>query len=143
MQYFIHGDDFGRSPAKSNAIDELIRSGAIHTTSLLVNLDDTDHAMELAKSGGYADRVCLHLNFSEGEPLTQEIRKTGLCSASGKFRWAQSKRILTTCMTLRSIRAIRSEAEAQMKRFRESGFASRRIDSHDWLLFNLPIWIIT
>ena len=49
MQYFIHGDDFGRNPSKAKAIDVLIHSGKIHTTSLLVNLDDTDHAVEFAK----------------------------------------------------------------------------------------------
>ena len=39
-----------------------------------------------------------------------------------------------------AIKAIRDEIEMQMQRFRELGFTSKRIDSHDWLLFNLPIW---
>ena len=36
---------------------------------------------------------------------------------------------------------IRNEAEAQMRRFREMGFTSKHLDSHDWILFNLPVWL--
>lgn len=141
MQYFIHGDDFGRNPAKTEAIDALICGGKIQTTTLLVNLNDTEHAVELAKKHGYQERVCLHLNLSEGKPLTEAVKKTGLCNASGVYRWAHSKRILATCMFPGAIHAIRKEAEAQMKVFREMGFSSRRMDSHDWILFNYPVWL--
>lgn len=141
MQYFIHGDDFGRSIAKTEAMDQLMQDGTIQSCSLLVNLEHTGYAVELSKAHGYQERVCFHLNLSEGKPLTEDIRKTGLCNASGNFRWANSKRILATCLRPGAIRAIRKEAEAQIRLFRDYGFSSHRLDSHDWVLFNLPVWL--
>ncbi len=64
-----------------------------------------------------------------------------MCNSAGAFRWAGSKRILVTCLSPRDIRAIRDEAEAQMLYFRNMGFQSKHMDSHDWLLFNYPIWM--
>lgn len=141
MQYFIHGDDFGRTAAKTEAIDRLLREGSIQFCSLLVNLENSGYAVSLAKAHGYQDKVCFHLNLSEGTPLTEDIRKTGLCNAAGNFRWANSKRILATCLSAGAIRAIRNEAEAQIHLFRKYGFSSHRLDSHDWVLFNLPVWL--
>lgn len=140
MHYFIHGDDFGRSVDRTDAINRLLHEGGIQRTSLIVNLRDTDRAAELAHRGGYERQVCFHLNLSEGLPLTEGVRSSGLCKASGEFRWARSKQILTSCLSRAAIRAIRDEAEAQMLRFRDLGFRSDHMDSHDWLLFNWPVW---
>lgn len=141
MQYLIHGDDFGRSHSRTMAIDQLLRSGVVDRTTLICNLEHTEEAAKLAQHYGYQDRVSFHLNFSEGLPLTDGIQKTGLCKASGSFRWANSKRILLTCLSPKDIKYICKEAEAQMLRFRDMGFQSKHIDSHDWLLFNYPIWV--
>lgn len=141
MRYFIHGDDFGRSHSRNLAIDRLMGEGSLDGTSLIVNLESTNEAVLLARQGGYEEKVCFHLNLSEGTPLTEAIRKTGLCRQSGDFRWAGSKRILATCLSARTVRAIREEAEKQMQCFRALGFSSKRMDSHDWVLFNLPVWL--
>ncbi len=93
-----------------------------------------EKATRLAEEHGYKDRVSLHLNLSEGTPMTDGIRKTALCR-QGKLLWASEKRFLA-CMSPSAIRAIRAECEAQMRRFRELGFTSAHLDSHDWVLYN-------
>ena len=141
MDLIIHGDDVGRSEARTFAIDQLIREGGyLNRTTLLVNFVNTELARKLAIENGYMDRVSFHLNLSEGEPLTTDIKNTGICKETGEFRWAKWKRIHATCVTPYAIWAIRREAEAQMKLFREMGFHSTHLDSHDWILFNYPVW---
>lgn len=122
-------------------MDQLMRDGTVQSCSLLVNLEHTGYAVELSKAHGYQEKVCFHLNLSEGRPLTGDIQRTGLCNTAGDFRWANSKRILASCLSAGAIRAIRIEAEAQIRRFRDYGFTSYRLDSHDWILFNLPVWL--
>ena len=141
MLYFIHGDDFGRNRSRTDAIDRLLQGGMIQRTTLIVNLSEADYAAGLARKHRYVDSVCFHLNLSEGAPLTEPVKKTKLCNSEGQFCFAQSGQILRTCLSPKSIRAIRQEAEAQMRRFREYGFLSKHLDSHDWLLFNLPVWL--
>ena len=114
--------------------------GGIQRTTLIVNLDNSSAAAQLAIENNYQNQVCFHLNLSEGIPLTDDIKRTGMCNASGSFRWAKWKRIHATCVTPYAIRAIRKEVEAQMKLFREMGFHSTHLDSHDWILFNYPVW---
>ena len=140
MGYLIHGDDFGRDSGRTEANDELLCRGLIHRTTLLVNMPLTEKAARLAEEHGYKDRVSLHLNLSEGMPLTDAVRKTPLCKPDGSFRWAREKRLLL-CMTPSAIRAIRTECEAQMRRFRDLGMTSAHMDSHDWVLYNYPVWL--
>lgn len=140
MQYIIHGDDFGKNDSRTAANDIALRRGLIHRTTLLVNMPATEKAAGLAAEGGYADRVSFHLNLSEGRPLTDAVTQTALCKKDGTFCWAQTKKIQSKCMSREAVLAIRAECAAQMRRFRELGFTSKHIDSHDWVLFNLPVW---
>ena len=140
MYYLIHGDDFGRTEGRTEAIDQLLCAGLIQRTTLLVNMPYAEKAAELAEKHNYRERVAFHMNLSEGTPLTTAIRKTALCKADGTLRWAKEKRLLL-CLAPSALRAIRGEVEAQMQRFRELGFSSGHIDSHDWILYNYPVWL--
>lgn len=140
MTYLIHGDDFGRTEGRTDAIDRLLSEGLIQRTTLLVNMPYAEKAAQLAEEHHYSEKVAFHMNLSEGRPLTAAIRKTALCKADGTLRWAREKRQLL-CLTPSAVRAIRAEVEAQMQRFRALGFSSGHIDSHDWILYNYPVWL--
>ena len=140
MTVFINADDFGLSQSKTQAIDWGIQAGWIQRTSLIVNGEAVEQAVTLCRAHGYADRVCFHLNLVEGKPLTDEITETALCSG-GVFCEIKNRTLLCRGMSPRTIRAIRRECEAQMRRFRELGFTSAHIDSHKWCLCSLPAWL--
>ncbi len=142
MRYYVNADDFGKSHERNIAIDAAFQRGLIHTTSLIVNIPEADmEACHLAEEHGYGGRIFFHLNLMAGPPMTQEIKKTAFCNEKGEFCHASSKTVHFKCMAPNAIRAIRAECEAQMKRFRELGFTSPHIDSHEWCICSLPVWL--
>jgi len=73
--------------------------------------------------------------------LTEGIKSTVFCGSNGEFRHASHKAIQMKCMMPDAIKIIRAECEAQMKRFRELGFTSSHIDSHEWCICSFPVWL--
>ena len=52
----------------------------------MVNMPYADEAVARAKNAGYGDKVGLHLNLTEGEPLTDSIKKyKSICDEFGSF----------------------------------------------------------
>lgn len=141
MRYFINADDFGINQNRTEAIHQGITKGWIQKTSLIVNMYALDEALKLADENGYMDRLRFHLNLADGFPLTDDVRRTALCDKEGRFCKLHPVKIQLRCMYPRAIKAIRKEAEAQMKKYRDLGFASDYLDSHMWCMCNLPVWI--
>lgn len=142
MKYIMNADDFGRGSRRTEAIDACMREGLIQRASLVVNMESTILAAELAREGGYTDRVCFHLNLTTGVPLTEAIRHSPICYPSGSFfNRANNEKIQARCLNKEEISKIRQECEAQMRKFRELGFTSTHMDSHLWCMCNLPVWL--
>lgn len=142
MKYIMNADDFGRGSRRTEAIDACMRQGLIQRASLVVNMECSVLAAELAREGGYTDRVCFHLNLTTGVPLTDEIRHSPICYQSGSyFNRSDNEKIHARCLSREEISKIRVECEAQMRRFRELGFTSTHMDSHLWCMCNLPVWL--
>ena len=59
----VNADDFGRSPAETDAVLACYAAGRITSTTAMVFMRDSDRAAEAAKSHGV--EVGLHLNLSE------------------------------------------------------------------------------
>jgi predicted glycoside hydrolase/deacetylase ChbG (UPF0249 family) len=59
----VNADDWGRSPAETNAAAECIRAGRITSVTAMVFMRDSERAAELAK--GLNAGVGLHLNLSQ------------------------------------------------------------------------------
>ena len=141
MKYVMNADDFGRDAGRTAAIDACMRQGLLQRASLMVNMESTKEAAELAKAGGYMDRVCFHLNLADGIPLTTGILDTAICGKTGTFARAAQKTVQRRCCSRKAISAIRRECEAQMQQFRDMGFTSTHMDSHLWCLCSLPVWL--
>ena len=73
-----NADDFGKSTEINNAILTCFKDGLIDRTTIMVNMPGADEAAELAREEGFFDKVGLHLNLTEGEPLTDEIKQNPL-----------------------------------------------------------------
>ena len=142
MPLIIHADDFGINESVSRCIAECIDRGWVSETSLMVNMPYADDAVELARQRGFDERVGLHLNLSEGRPLTREIlRFPRLCTADGVFNKAFHMRQLTRFILSKPERnAIKDEIKAQLEKFMSYGGLMRRLDSHhhvhtDWVVY--------
>src|SRR6478752_9122799 len=82
----VTGDDLGHSDAATDGVLHALERGWITHASLLANLPASHAACDVAWSRGVQDRVGLHVNFSEGPPLTEALRRDPLFCADGVFR---------------------------------------------------------
>ena len=127
----IHADDYGISHEVNMAIKDGITKGFIDRATLMVNMPYAKEAVEMAKEGGYLEKIGLHLNLVEGCPLTEEIKKTWLCS-NGAFNGEISNKkykmgLIRDKMVLL---CIEQEIDAQMKKFLSWNMPLHHVDSH-------------
>lgn len=130
MDVIVNSDDFGNSQNVNDAVDYSIKHGMINRTTALMSRDFVQDAVDEAQTGGYLDKVGLHLNLDAGPSLTKEISKYGLISLKGTAPFWNNRINHFFILDKKVKRAIAAEVEAQMKRYIELGFTAMHIDSH-------------
>ena len=142
MPLFVNADDFGKNDSVNRAVCEAFEKGYISSTTLMANMPSAEDAFRLAKEKGFSDRVGIHLNITEGMPLTRGIRNNPLiCSQDGSFNAAfYNNTKYRLYMDRQSIDMIKDEFEAQIERFLELGFKNLHIDSHHHVHTNYPVY---
>ena len=116
----INGDDLGMNESCSRAIMQAMEEGLITHTSMMANGAFFNGAVALAKERGFADRVGIHFNLTEGAPLTQGITRIADMVKDGRF----CKDYLNAPRTLNEseYEAVYRELRAQAQRMRDAGF---------------------
>src|ERR1700753_2195819 len=70
----INADDFGLSSIVNRAILVSMEKGLVTSTSIMANMPGFDHAIGLVRvHSKLAGRVGVHLNLTEGQPLSKPI----------------------------------------------------------------------
>lgn len=138
----VNADDFGKNEEINRAVCEAFEKGYINSATLMTNMPGAHEAYKLAKDNGFADRVGIHLNITEGMPLTEGIRNNPLiCSADGSFNAAfYHNTKYRLYMDRQSIDRIKEELDAQIGLFLEMGFTLLHIDSHHHVHTNYPVY---
>lgn len=143
-EYIIHADDFGKDASVTACIDECFLKGWLSETSLMVNMPSCVAAVDLARRNGYAHRVGVHINLTEGKPLTESIaRMPRFCNADGTFNKAFHFSSRTRFfLTNEENRALHEELKAQLRTFCGYPGLMKRIDSHhhvhtDWSVYRI------
>ena len=144
MQLTIHADDYGISESVSRCIAGCFAKGWVNETSLMVNMPYADEAVELARQNGFVGKVGLHLNLSQGMPLTEEIKSCPRFykedgTFNKKFHHMTKTRFV---ITKAEQDAVREEVEAQLAKFVKYDGVLKKLDSHhhvhtDWSVYRL------
>ena len=126
----VNADDFGLSPRVNEAIVRAFDEGLISSTTVMANMPAFAEASAIARERGLLDHVGAHLVLTEGEPLTDTMRRCGrFCDADGRFTfWRQEDRAVWLSSDER--RAVAGELRAQIARCRESGLPVTHVDTH-------------
>ena len=142
MALFVNADDFGKSTEINRAICEAFDKGYVTSTTLMANMPGAHEAFGLAKEHGFTDKVGVHLNITEGMPLTGGIRNNPLiCAQDGSFNAAfYHNTKYRLYMDRQSIDQIRDELDAQISLFLEMGFKTLHVDSHHHVHTNYPVY---
>jgi predicted glycoside hydrolase/deacetylase ChbG (UPF0249 family) len=130
----VNADDFGYSSLLNHSILKSFELNLHSTTTLMCNMPGFEEACDLAFENKIIDRIGIHLNMTEGKPLTEKIKKYRkfvnengelFKSFKGYFFSSEEKNI------------IYEELQAQVDRFKSKHFLPTHIDSHHHFHFDI------
>jgi predicted glycoside hydrolase/deacetylase ChbG (UPF0249 family) len=139
----INSDDFGINVKTNKAIIDAFSQGLISSTTALVNFDEgLNDAVKCVENGKIDPKaIGIHLNLTQGIPITKNIRENSLFCRNGSFNRIRHS---TSIFKLDSYskECVHEELEAQIIRFKSKfGFYPSHIDSHhhihtEWGIIN-------
>lgn len=140
MNLIINGDDYGMNERCSLAIATAFKEGLITHATIMATGEYFEKAAEQALRQGFADRLGIHFNLTEGRPLLHEIKSAKAFVKNGVFHkdYLKSPRPLTN----REQAAVERELDAQAERVLQAGIPLTRADSHHYIhtfLYIAPI----
>ncbi|MDQ6598807.1 chitin disaccharide deacetylase [Bacillus salipaludis] len=128
IQLIVNADDFGFSPGVNYGIIDSYLYGIVNSTTMMMNLTGTDHAIRLAKKNPEL-QVGIHLVLTCGKPLLKDV--PSLVDKEGFFH---SLSDLPKANQI-SIDELEREWTAQIERFISSGLKPSHFDSHHHVHF--------
>lgn len=141
----INSDDFGYNVDTNNAIALAFEEKLITSTTMLTNFDEGFvHASKLIDNNKIDKRaVGIHLNLTEGVPLSEPIKNCAKFCNGERFHGAARKQNLFKLNTHEK-KCVKEELNAQLSKFLSLGFAPSHIDSHhhihtEWGILNVVL----
>ncbi|MGG3470315.1 chitin disaccharide deacetylase [Neobacillus pocheonensis] len=122
INLIVNADDFGFSRGVNHGIVDSFLYGIVNSTTMMMNMDGTEHAIQLAKQ--FPDfRVGIHLVLTCGKPILDNV--PSLVDDKGQFTSLSAFNPNDI-----SLQELESEWTAQIDRFISSGLKPTHLDSH-------------
>ncbi len=136
----INADDYGMNKDCTDSIYAAFKEGLITDTTMAANGDDFDRAMSIIESDSiFAAAIGIHLNLTDGVPLTNEMRFTRFVT-DGRFnRFFKNNNPSLIVLSKKEKVCIYNELDAQIKKMRKSGIKISHADSHHHVHTGLSI----
>ena len=128
-QLIVNADDFGMAPGVNRAIVEAHHTGIVTSTSLLANAVAFEEAAALA-SANPTLAVGVHLNLTEGRPLSHPAKLGALVTASGDFHGNPEALFFRMVTGRIALDAVEREYHAQIERVLSAGIRPTHLDGH-------------
>jgi hopanoid biosynthesis associated protein HpnK len=126
----VNADDFGWSEAVTGGILQAHRQGVLTSTTVMANLPGADEALQRARREAPRLAIGLHLNLTEGEPLSERREVVELLDGNGQFRRSLSAVARQMQFSLKARVAAEKELERQILWAREHGLKPSHLDGH-------------
>lgn len=141
IMIIINADDFGISENVNKAIIDCFVLGVCSSTTIMTNMPHFEHAVELAHKIGINEScIGIHLNLTEGKPLTDKMRLiTKFCNKNGYFNKDVFRIEKILSFNSQETDALITEIRAQIKRCRENNIKLTHLDSHHHIHTILPL----
>jgi len=130
FKLIINSDDFGISNSVNQAIVGCFESGLISSTTLMANMPGFEGAINYADTNAILkNKIGLHMNLTEGQPLTDSIKKCPrFCNNEGYFIYDRKKPIFFLSGNEKI--AIYTEIKAQISKLIKHNVHPTHLDSH-------------
>ncbi len=143
VRVVINSDDFGYSPDVNKATLMAFDKGYISSTTMLANFEEGFEDAREKINNNLIDTkaVGIHLNLTEGTPLTEGIKS---CSrfCDGKLFHGKARQSQIFKLAADERNAVKEELNAQIEKIKTLGFTPSHIDSHhhvhtEWAIMNI------
>jgi hopanoid biosynthesis associated protein HpnK len=125
----VNADDLGWTAGVNRGIGEAHRNGIVTSASLLANGDAFAEAVELAR-GTNGLGVGVHLNLSDGSPVSAPDTVPSLLNDSGQFEGGPDGLLMKIATRRISLREVEAEWQAQIAKVRGAGIEPTHLDGH-------------
>lgn len=135
----INADDYGLNEHCSKAIAQAFLEGKISDTTMMATGEYFDEAVALAKEQGFINRIGIHLNLTEGEPLTEDIKSCSAFVENGIYHHRNNR---LKFLSQKEKDAVYQELTAQIEKIQNAGIKITHADSHHHIhtaIFIAPI----
>ncbi|EGR0148683.1 chitin disaccharide deacetylase [Vibrio alginolyticus] len=122
MKVIFNADDFGLTRGVNSGIVKAHQQGVVHSTTMMVDMDAEQHALELARHNPDL-KIGVHLRFTAGVPITKHPNLTNGRSHFINYDELWSKQDFET-------QVVYDEAKAQVEHFLSLGLELSHLDSH-------------
>lgn len=124
----VNADDFGLHASCTRAIAEAFSLGLVSSATMCANGAAFPEACDLARSQHLEGRIGIHLNLTEGRPLSAAIQACPrFCDGDGAFHGRIRR---NAPLAAGERRAVHDELSAQIQRLRAAGLPVTHADSH-------------
>ncbi|WP_042456964.1 chitin disaccharide deacetylase [Neobacillus dielmonensis] len=123
IKLIVNADDFGYSRGVNYGIIDAHKYGIVNSTTMMMNMPDADHAIELAKQTPSLP-LGIHLVLTCGRPLLPDVPT--LVNQDGNFKKLGSLKDNRDLLSSE----IEREWTAQIEKFLATGLVPTHFDSH-------------
>ncbi len=125
----VNADDLGWTVGVNRGIAEAHRNGIVTSTSLLANGPAFEDGVSVARALP-ALGVGVHLNLSDGPPLTEAKAAPTLVDENGRLSGGPEQLLLKLARRKLKLAEVEREWEAQIERVRSAGISPTHLDGH-------------
>jgi predicted glycoside hydrolase/deacetylase ChbG (UPF0249 family) len=125
----INADDFGLCEGVNRAIAEAHKNGILTSTTLMTNMPSAEEAIKIAKQLPTLG-VGIHLNLTQGQPLSNNPIVTLLVNDNGEFCYSANELAWKSLVSSKFRAAIRAELAAQLQWTIDRDLKPTHLDSH-------------
>ena len=137
----INADDFGLCEGVNRAIAEAHKNGILTSTTLMTNMPSAEEAVKIAQQLPTLG-VGIHLNLTQGQPLSNEPLVRMLTNTNGEFAYSANKLAWKSLVSSKFRAAIKAELAAQIQWAIDRDLKPTHLDSHKHIHSFPPIYKI-
>lgn len=128
MNISINADDFGWDNSCTDAIMYCLENGYVQTTTIMPTGESFDYAISLVKDTSFFDKIGIHLNLTEGRPLTEWMQNNKLfCDSDGFFHNSFNR---YKPLSNKDKGIVYEELKNQIEMCKKKGLKIHHLDSH-------------
>jgi len=127
-QLIVNADDFGLTEQVSRGILDAHREGIVTSTTLMANGPAFDTAVSMSRRTRLG--IGVHLNLSEGKPVSPALRIPSLVDRSGRLHLSPGRLLHALVMRWVNLADVERELRRQIIKILNAGIVPTHLDGH-------------